>query len=128
MRIMMVVFAVFASVVSAFVVDGRARRGNLIANSQKEVIHLICPLKIEAGPAKVPKGWQSLGNLFYQRRSISVDDQQHLVVCWYGEGKPLPPYLIAQPIPAGYVCKVLQAEDTSQVSFEAECRPPRRRR
>ena len=80
------------------------------------------------GQAKVPEGWQSLGNLFYQRRNISVDDQRHLLVCWYGEGKPLPPYLIAQPIPTGYVCKVLKAQDTSFVSFEAECRPPRRRR
>ena len=129
MRFKVIVFATLGSiVVGSFVVYGRARLERTMESPQKDVVHLICPLKIEAGPANVPDGWQSLGNLSYQRRSISVDVQKHLVVCWYGEGKPFPPYLIAKPIPSGYVCKILEQADTTFANFEAECRLSRRRR
>jgi len=129
MRLQTIVLATLGLVIAAsFVLNGRARAELPSATSQKEAVHIICPLKIQAGPANVPAGWQSLGNLFYQRRSISIDLEKHLIVCWYGEGNPLPPYLIAQPIPGGYVCRILNAEDTSFGSFEAECHPLRRKR
>ena len=127
MRFRKIVFAVLGPIVAAsLVVSGRIRVEGTRDGPQKEMFHVVCPLKLEAGPNNLPEGWQSLGNLFYQRRSITVDLERHLVVCWYGEGNPLPPYLIAQPIPAGYVCKVLKAGDTSFASFEAECRLSRR--
>ena len=99
MRLQTIILAKLGLVIAAsFVLNGRARAELPSATSQKEAVHIICPLKIQAGPANVPAGWQSLGNLFYQRRSISIDLEKHLIVCWYGEGNPLPPYLIAQPI------------------------------
>ena len=128
MRLAKTVVTVVGSIMIVVVVDGRARREKTVVGPQKEVIHVVCPLKIQAGPVNVPEGWQSLGNLFYQRRSISVDVERHLVVCWYGEGNPLPPYLIAQPIPSGYICKVLKSEDPGFVNFQAECHLSRRRR
>src|SRR5438128_3744592 len=129
MRLQTIVLATLGLVIAAsFVLNGRARAELPSATSQKEAVHIICPLKIQAGPANVPAGWQSLGNLFYQRRSISIDLEKHLIVCWYGEGKPFPPYVIAKAIPSGYVCKILEQEDNSFANFEAECHLARRRK
>lgn len=70
-----------------------------------------------------PRAGNPQGNLFYQRRAISLDHKHQLAVCWYGQSNSLPLYLIAKPISTGYACKVLAGTESS---FQAECHPATR--
>ena len=81
------------------------------ANSaQAQTITMTCPKNLQIGPAYVPDGWQSLGNIERPLLTIKVDNQTQKVICEYGNANSLfSTYFIGQKIPTGYDCKIPSA-------------------